>query len=572
MHADYVDVIRRRLAIPPADGPDKVTTLDEAVRRLTVPGQTIFLGAAHGRPNALVRELVRQWWGRRPGWTLGCTGFGSPWTSLVVGGLVERLVTTFIGEGYPFPVPQALVGRAVLDGRVVVQNWSMLTLPLRLLAGAMGVPFTTTRSLLGSSMEEDNARDGDFVATDDPFGGGGRVGLVRAFTPDLALFHAWAADRAGNVIAAAPLNENFYAAMAARRGAIVSVEKIVSTEFIRRHAELVKLPGQYVAAVVEAPFGAHPAGMYGMNVPELEAYAEDLEFILGLRGAFRQPETAEAWIREWMLSVPDQAAYVAKLGYARIMEIKGRAHTDAWIAELESLASAIPTEATPNPGERMVVAAAATHEDAHDVEDVREHLARRKVAEREHEGLGRARQIADHARLRHHLDVHAGRLHLVGREPGGQIGVPDTGQVRPIAARPHLLAEQAGREPVPGLAGRRSDRQARQHQFHHRARQDVHHGLRRRQRHLLVGARGRGDPRPEPPALRRESSLRDGAGTTRHDRCVRSRRVREGGRARRACVDRRLRRSRGRRCRGRSARRLRLGPRRRSHAASVRGA
>src|SRR5437899_9764894 len=251
--------------------------------------------------------LVRQWWGRRPGWTLGCTGFGSPWTSLVVGGLVERLVTTFIGEGYPFPVPQPLVGRAVLDGRVVVQNWSMLTLPLRLLAGAMGVPFTTTRSLLGSPMEEDNARDGDFVATDDPFGGGGRVGLVRAFTPDLALFHAWAADRAGNVIAAAPLNENFYAAMAARRGAIVAVEKIVSTEFIRRHAELVKLPGQYVAAVVEAPFGAHPAGMYGMNVPELAAYAEDLEFNLGLRGAFRRPETAEAWIREWMLSVPDQA-------------------------------------------------------------------------------------------------------------------------------------------------------------------------------------------------------------------------------------------------------------------------
>src|SRR5437879_13610701 len=136
MHADYVDVIRRRLAIPPVDGPDKVTTLDEAVRRLTAPGQTIFLGAAHGRPNALVRELVRQWWGRRPGWTLGCTGFGSPWTSL-------------------------------------------------------------------SSMEEDNARDGDFVATDDPFGGGGRGGLVRAFPPDAGRFHAGAAGRGGDGVAAA---------------------------------------------------------------------------------------------------------------------------------------------------------------------------------------------------------------------------------------------------------------------------------------------------------------------------------------------------------------------------------
>src|SRR5262249_27871047 len=154
------------------------------------------------------------------------------------------------------------------------------------------------------------------------------------------------------------LNENFYAAMAAPGGAIVTVEKIVSTDFIRRHAELVKLPGQYVTAVVEAPLGAHPAGMYGLGVPELESYAEDLEFIVNLRRAFRQVESAEAWIREWMLDVPDHAAYVAKLGYARIMEIKGRADTDAWIAELDSLAPSIPVEGTPNAGERMVVAAA----------------------------------------------------------------------------------------------------------------------------------------------------------------------------------------------------------------------
>jgi acyl CoA:acetate/3-ketoacid CoA transferase alpha subunit len=98
---EYAELIRRRLAIPATEGPDKVTTLEEAVRRLVGPGQTIFVGAAHGRPNALVRELVRQWWGRAPGWTLALTGFGSPWTALVIGGLVERLITTFIGEGYP---------------------------------------------------------------------------------------------------------------------------------------------------------------------------------------------------------------------------------------------------------------------------------------------------------------------------------------------------------------------------------------------------------------------------------------------------------------------------------------
>jgi acyl CoA:acetate/3-ketoacid CoA transferase alpha subunit/acyl CoA:acetate/3-ketoacid CoA transferase beta subunit len=358
MRPEYAELIERRLAVPLVEGPDKTCTLEAAIRRLVEPGQTLYAGAAHGRPNALVRELVRQWWGRRPDWTLALTGMGSPWTALVVGGLVKRLVTTFVGEGYPFPTPQPLVARAILDGTLAVQNWSMLTMPLRVLAGALGLPFMPTRSLLGSSMEEDNARDGDFLAADDPFDGGGRVGFVRALVPDVALFHAWAADRAGNVLSAAPLNENFYAAMAARRGAIVSVEKIVPTEFIRRHAGLVRLPGQYVAAVVEAPFGAHPSGMYGMSVPELEGYAEDPEFILETRKAFRTRETAEAWIREWMLDVPDQAAYVAKLGYRRLMEVKGRADTDAWASELEMLEANLGPDERVNPAERIVVAAA----------------------------------------------------------------------------------------------------------------------------------------------------------------------------------------------------------------------
>ncbi len=358
MRPEYTELIQRRLAVPLTEGPDKVATLEAAVRRLIEPGQLIYAASAHGRPNALVRELVRQWWGKRPDWTLALTGMGSPWTALVLGGLVKRLITTFVGEGYPFPVPQPLIAKAILSGELTVQNWTMLTMPLRALAGAMGVPFLPTRSLLGSSMEEDNTRDGDFLAADDPFHGGGRIGFVKALVPDVALFHAWAADRAGNVLAAAPLNENFYAAMAASRGAIVTVEKIVTTDFIRRHAGSVRLPGQYVAAVVEAPFGAHPSGMYGMGVPELEGYAEDPDFIIETRKAFRKPETAEAWIREWMLGVPDQAAYVAKLGYKRLMEVKGRADTDAWVAELEMLEANLGPDDRVNAAETMVVTAA----------------------------------------------------------------------------------------------------------------------------------------------------------------------------------------------------------------------
>lgn len=363
MDSHYQELIARRLEVPPHEGPDKVTTLAEAVGRHVRAGDTLYLGAAHGRANPLIRELVRQWWGRRPNFTVATVGLGSPWTALIHGGLVRRVITTFMGEGYPFPTPQPLISRAVLDGRLDVSNWSMLTFPLRLLAGAMGVPFLPTRSLLGSSMEEDNARAGDLIVADDPFGTEGRVAFVRALVPDMALIHAWAADRSGNLIAAPPLNENLYGAMAARRGAIVTVEKIVSTDFIRRHANLVRLPAQYVQAVVETPHGNHPGGMWGMNVPELESYAEDIDWILECRQAFRKPETADAWIREWMLDLPDHAAYLAKVGYAKIMETKGRAHTDAWVSELESLASRLPVPRSsggPAPtGAELAVTAAA---------------------------------------------------------------------------------------------------------------------------------------------------------------------------------------------------------------------
>jgi acyl CoA:acetate/3-ketoacid CoA transferase alpha subunit len=355
----YHEVITRRLELPLHEGPDKTATLEEAVRRHVEPGDTLYVAAAHGRPNAAVREIARQWWGKTPGFTLAAVGVGSPWTALIHGNLVRRTITTFMGEGYPFPTPQALISRAVLDGRLEVQNWSMLTFPLRLLAGAMGVPFLPTKSLLGSSMEEDNARAGDFAAVDDPFGGPGRVGYVRALVPDVAIVHGWVADRAGNVIIGTPMNENLYGAMAAHRGAVVTVERIVPTEFIRRHAHLVKLPAQYVRAVVETPHGSHPGGMYGMGEAELEGYAEDLDWILECRRAFRKPETADAWIKEWILDVPTHEAYLAKVGYAKIMETKGRADSDAWVSELESLSSKLPAPDAPATAPEWMVVAAA---------------------------------------------------------------------------------------------------------------------------------------------------------------------------------------------------------------------
>jgi hypothetical protein len=66
MNPLYHDAIERRLTVPPHEGPDKTTTLAEAIRRHVHAGDTVYLGPPHGQPNPLVRDLVRQWWGTSP--------------------------------------------------------------------------------------------------------------------------------------------------------------------------------------------------------------------------------------------------------------------------------------------------------------------------------------------------------------------------------------------------------------------------------------------------------------------------------------------------------------------------
>jgi hypothetical protein len=49
MNPLYHDAIERRLAVPLHKGPDKTTTLGEAIRRHVHSGDPVYLGSAHGR-------------------------------------------------------------------------------------------------------------------------------------------------------------------------------------------------------------------------------------------------------------------------------------------------------------------------------------------------------------------------------------------------------------------------------------------------------------------------------------------------------------------------------------------
>lgn len=332
---------------------NKVMGLKEAVSSLVRPGMHLHIGHAYMRPNAAVYEICRRFWGKDPRFTVSSLGFIANMVLFVQGGLARKLITTFCGDSYPFPGPNRIYQEAFRKGRVEIENWTVLTLPQRLLAGAMGVEWMPTHSLKGSTMQEENAED--FKLVDMP---GGEVGMVRALRPDLTLLHAWAADAAGNVLLTPPYAENVHAAFAAREGVLATVEEVVPTSFLRRHSHFVKIPGYLVKAVCRAPMGVHPSGASNQGIKEFDAYAEDEEFMLELREACGDEEKLETWAREWVLEVEDHDEYLRKLGYERIWHLKGRAASDSWKSELASRAPHMNASLSYTAAELMVVEAA----------------------------------------------------------------------------------------------------------------------------------------------------------------------------------------------------------------------
>jgi len=337
------------------EGRSKVMPLSQAVRTFVKPGMAIHLGVACTPPLAVVYELVRQFRGQDPRFTLFSLGLTTAYSLLVHAGLLRKINTTFLGDSYPSPGPNPVFQRALHAGAVDIQHWSLLAMVQRLKAGALGVSALPTKSILGSSMEKDNPDA--FAVVEDPFKKGEKLGMVRAINADLSFYHALAADPQGNSLFVPPYAENLYGAMGSKEGVIVTAEKIVSTDFLRANAGYVRLPGYRVLAVCEVPFGGHPAGMTAHGIRGLKGYAVDNPFAFTLRQACKKKDTLDAWMKEWVLSCPDHSAYVKKLGRDRVKKLKDKARPDAWQEDYESFRQNLKFNEPANAMERMVVAA-----------------------------------------------------------------------------------------------------------------------------------------------------------------------------------------------------------------------
>ncbi|HLG92548.1 MAG TPA: CoA-transferase [Acidimicrobiales bacterium] len=298
--------------------PDKVCSLEEALARHVSPGDCVHVVATHCRWTAAARELARQHWGTDAGFTLVMVSLGSLSALFFRGGMVSRVVTAYSGDSFPTYTPNPIFQAAYSSGQVEVEHWSILTFAQRLEAAARGLPAAVTGSLEGSSMADNPG----YARAASPFG---ELGLVAPLHPDVALLHAPLADRAGNVAFSGPQLEGLWGAWAARRGAVVTVEQVV--EDISPWGHLVQVPAHRVLAVVEAPFGCHPGGLYAPGLP-VQSFGEDIPFWSEAARAARQD--FDRWAKHWALEPADQDQYLERLGRGRLEWLRGRSDPDSW--------------------------------------------------------------------------------------------------------------------------------------------------------------------------------------------------------------------------------------------------
>src|SRR3954451_23329038 len=311
-------------------GLDKRTSLADAVARHVRAGDVLHPVVGHTRWSAATREVVRQWWGRDPQFTLVMLSLSSLGALFFRGGLVQKVVTGYSGDTFPNFTPNPVFARAYERGEVGVEHWSFLAFAQRLEARARGVPAIVTRSIAGSSMENNDG----YARVDSPFG---EVGLLAPLQADVAILHAPIADRAGNVALQPPLLEGVWGCLGARRGTIVTAERIVDD--IRPWSHLVRVPAHRVLAVVECPMGAHPGGCYTGALP-VDGYGEDYDFWVEARAATRADDY-DAWIQKWVLDVESQEQWVEQLGRERVAMLRAKAAPDSWHTDQEQFLPAL---------------------------------------------------------------------------------------------------------------------------------------------------------------------------------------------------------------------------------------
>jgi glutaconate CoA-transferase subunit A len=253
------DAAREYFRAKPKGMIDKVMSVTDAVSRFVSDGDYLASGGFGGDriATAVLHEIVRQ-----NKQNLGLAGHTATHDFQILcagnltdrGQLLDRVDSAYI-VGLEARGLSPHARRVMQSGDVAVCEWSNYTLALRFQAAAMGVPFLPARSLAGS----DTFRHSAAKQISCPFTGESLI-AVPALWPDVAVIHVHESDRYGNCRIRGTSVSDWHVARAAKK-LIISCERLIENEEIRRDPTSTTIPFYCVDAVCEVPYGSYPGNM-----------------------------------------------------------------------------------------------------------------------------------------------------------------------------------------------------------------------------------------------------------------------------------------------------------------------
>ncbi|MGL4554626.1 MAG: CoA transferase subunit A [Gemmataceae bacterium] len=308
------DAARDAFRAKPRARTDKLTTVHDAVTRLIHDGDYLAVGGfgVNRIPTAVVHEVLRQ--GRQDLRFAGHTATHDFQLLCAGNGMGRGRLLAAVDAAYVVGLearglsPHAR--RVMESGEVAITEWSNYTLALRFKAAAMGVPFVPARSLLGTDTFARSAA----CVVECPFTGE-KLAAVPALYPDVAAIHVHEADRYGNARFAGPSVADLDVARAAKR-LIVTCERLVPEDEMRRDPTRTAVPYFLVDAVCEVPFGSYPGNMPG-------EYFSDEAHLRGWLEVENDLDAYRDWLGRYVFGVREFGEYLQACGgLPRLQELR----------------------------------------------------------------------------------------------------------------------------------------------------------------------------------------------------------------------------------------------------------
>jgi len=292
----------------------KILPMREAVARLIKEGDSVAMGTAleAAIPFAVGHEIIRQ---RKKDLTLIGPISDILFDQIIGAGCVKKVIAAWVGNvimGVGYNMRRAV--ELGIPRNIEVEDHTNFSISLALHAGALGIPFIPTKTLLGTGMMEGSHpfREMSCPFTDE------RLALVPALKPDVAIVQAQRADEEGNAHYWGGTGVMKEAALAARK-VIVVVEEIVDKQVIRRDPNRTFIPGFLVSAVVQEPWSAVPSPMQGYYNRDHDAYVR-------YHRESKERDDYLKWLETWVLGVKDRKEYVGRLGKKTLGSLAVKSH------------------------------------------------------------------------------------------------------------------------------------------------------------------------------------------------------------------------------------------------------